>query len=180
MKLFSGLIVAILLGVLPVSAFDPASGGVVGSATQAATGVERTLVETLYDLTDSYFTFPCAADGTVLPIPDGELIRIEGQLYERSSLVLDAAGHYHYNLSTMPVGLRGISASGEEFRVSENSQTIANQRLDGGTGAYRQELKMVGKDTHRTFWLVASGNYLFTPEGELRTSRGSLRVECRV
>ena len=56
---------------------------------------------------------------------------------------------------------------------------MANNRLAGGVGAYRQTLKMVGKDTQRTFWLVAYGHYAISAEGLVRTVRDILRLECR-
>jgi len=81
----------------------------------------------------------------------------------------------------MPVGLRGTGEwSGEEFRVSEENRGVANQRLAGGAGTYRQELKMVGRDTHRTFWLVATGGYIVSADGDLIVSRSALSVDCRV
>ena len=148
---------------------------------QAATAAQRTVQESLYDLSDSVFRFACSDDGEPLPIDEGEEVRMEGKIFERLSLVHDGAGGYHYTLDTMPVGMRGVGlTSGEEFRVSESSHTVANNRLAGGVGAYRQTLKMVGKDTHRTFWLVAYGNYVVSAEGLIRTSRDLLRIECKV
>ena len=148
---------------------------------QAASAAQRTVQESLYDLSDSIFRFACSDDGESLPIDEGEEVRMEGKIFERLSLVLDGAGGYHYMLDTMPVGMRGVGlTSGEEFRVSESSHAVANNRLEGGVGAYRQTLKMVGKDTQRTFWLVAYGNYVISAEGLVRTFRDVLRLECRV
>jgi hypothetical protein len=149
--------------------------------TQSPAAAERTLEESLYDLSDSVRIFACSADGEPLPETDGEPVVIEGQLYERFSLILDGAGGYHYSLNTMPVGLRGTGEwSGEEFRVSEENRGVANQRLAGGTGTYRQELKMVGRDTHRTFSLVATGSYTVSADGHVIVSRSALNIECRV
>ena len=148
---------------------------------QAASAAQRTVQESLYDLSDSVFRFACSDDGELLPIDEGEAVRMEGKIFERLSVLYDGAGGYHYMLDTMPVGMRGIGlTSGEEFRVSESSHTVANNRLAGGVGAYRQTLKMVGRDTQRTFWLVAYGNYVISAEGLIRTSRDVLRLECKV
>ena len=147
---------------------------------QAATAAQRTVQESLYDLSDSIFRFACSDDGEPLPIDEGEEVRMEGKIFERLSVLYDGAGGLHYTLDTMPVGMRGVGlTSGEEFRVSESSHAVANNRLAGGVGAYRQTLKMVGKDTQRTFWLVAYGNYVISAEGLVRTVRDILRLECR-
>lgn len=153
-----------------------------GAANQpASAGAERTLQESLYDFSGSVFIFACSDDGEPLPITDGEPIAIEGKLYERISLVLDGAGGYHYNVNTMPVGLRGTSlTTGEEFHVSETDRVIANNRLAQLRGSYRQSLKMVGKDTHRSFWIVAQGNYNILADGRVTVSRDVLQVECKV
>ena len=146
----------------------------------AQTGAERTVVESFYDLTDSFYTFPCTADGQLLPITDGELLQMEGLLYERWTTVLDGNGEYHTNINVMPVGMRGISVdTGEEFRVSEENRTVANQRVEGGSGMFRQVIKMTGKDTHRQFILVAAGNYTITRDGVIVTDRFVYSEGCR-
>ena len=147
---------------------------------QSAHGAERSVLESLFDMSGSYFSFPCTADGVLLPITDGELLLMEGQIYERWSTVVDGAGEYHTNINVMPLGLRGTSVeTGEEFRVSEENRTIANQRVEGGSGAFRQVIKMVGKDTHRQFHLVAAGNYNISSAGIIITDRFVYREECR-
>jgi hypothetical protein len=148
--------------------------------SQSANGAEREVLESLFDMTGSYYSFPCSADGEVLPITDGELILMEGQIYERWSIVHDGAGNYHSNLAIMPIGLRGTSVeTGEEFRVSEENKNIANQRLEGGSGMFRQVIKMVGKETHRQFRLVAAGNYNISSDGVIVTDRFVYSEECR-
>ena len=105
---------------------------------------------------------------------------MEGQIYERWSTVLDGAGEYHTNINVMPIGLRGTSVeTGEEFRVTEENRTIANQRLEGGSGMFRQVIKMVGKDTHRQFRLVAAGNYNISSDGVVISDRFVYLEECR-
>ena len=158
--------------------FYPTAGSAMGSAPQRH-GAERVVQQNLYDLSDSFFTFPCSADGELLPETDGELIDIEGHIFERISAVADGAGGHHFNLNTMPVGLRGVGESGEEFRISETDLSVANQRLDGIAGTFREELKLVGRDTHRTFWLRSSGHYLIAADGTIKVSRDTLTTECR-
>ena len=87
---------------------------------QAASAAQRTVEESLYDLSDSVFRFACSDDGEPLPIDEGEAVRLEGNIFERLSVLYDGAGGLHYTLDTMPVGMRGVGlTSGEEFRVSE-------------------------------------------------------------
>ena len=121
--------------------------------------------------------FERSAEGFSSP---NELIAIEGLIYERLVSLIDGTGRLHYNMSTMPVGLRGVGVtSGEEFRIKETYHAGGSQRLAGGTGSYRGQLKMVGKDTHRTFWLMYSGHYNIAPDGTVRVSRDRLSSVCR-
>jgi hypothetical protein len=150
------------------------------NAQFSGAAAERTVDESLYDLTGVYFAFSCSAEGESLPDHEGELVLMEGQIYERMTLLQDAVGEYHYTLHTMPVGLRGIGVtSGEEFRVIERDHAVANQRLAAGNGSYRQELKMVGRETRRTFWMVASGFYRISANGDVLVERDTLRTECK-
>jgi hypothetical protein len=168
----------IALGVAGAIAFLPLSPARVDAAQSR--GAERVVEEALYDMSGSFYTFACSDDGEALPQDEGEPIEIEGHIYERISVLYDGKGEFHYNLNTMPVGLRGVGvSSGEEFRVRESDLIIANQRLEGGTGRFREQLKLVGRDTHRTFILVASGHYLIAADGTVKTSRESFSTECR-
>ena len=141
---------------------------------------ERVVQESLYDLTDSYFAFSCSAAGERLPIGDGELVRIEGKIFERIVYLIDGGEGMHFQLNTMPVGLRGTGeTSGEEFRIKETERAGANSTLAGGSGSYRQELKMVGKETGRTFWMIFSGRYRIDGNGDVQLTREKERVECK-
>lgn len=143
-------------------------------------GAERIVLEHLYDLSDSLYSFPCTDDGEPLPEHDGELIEVEGAVYERMTLHTDGADGLHYRVNTMPVGIRGVGLiSGEEFRITENSLTIARQRLTGLGGTYQDRFKLVGKDTHRTYWLVSKGHYVIAADGTVKVSRDGLSSECR-
>ena len=147
---------------------------------QSGNGAERTVFESFYDRSDSLYSFPCTADGELVPFEDGEMIQMEGQVYERWSTVIDGAGKYHTNINVMPLGLRGTSVeTGEEFRVSEENRTMANQRLEGGSGMFRQVIKMVGTDTHRQFRLVAAGNYSVSKDGIVISDRFVFVEDCR-
>ena len=177
-RLFT-VIAACGLSVATAAAAGALSPSESSQAPAGANGAERTVQETLYDL-DGLYLFPCSEDGEPLPDTDGELIDIEGQLYERITLLVDGAGGYHYSENTMPVGLRGVGlTSGEEFRIRESEQLISNHRLAGGSGMYRQELTLVGESTHRRFKLVSNGHYLIAADGTIKLSRDRLVIECR-
>ena len=150
-------------------------------APQFSNGAEREVEANLYDMTGSAFTFACSDQGDPLPIDQGEHVLLEGQIFERITTLYDGAGSIHFKINTMPVGLRGVgTTSGEEFRVRETDRYGASQKLAGGTGSYRQELKMVGKDTGRTLKLVFSGHYVISADGEIKVSRDKERMECNV
>jgi type VI protein secretion system component VasF len=57
---------------------------------------------------------------------------------------------------------------------------MSNQKIDKLTGSYRQMLKMVGKDTHRTFWLAFNGNYSISADGVVKSERNVERILCGV
>jgi hypothetical protein len=143
-------------------------------------GAERIVLEHLYDLSDSLYSFPCSDDGEPVPEEDGELIEVEGQVYERITLHTDGADGLHYQINTMPIGIRGVgTVSGEEFRIKESSLMVAKQRLSGLSGSFRDEFKLVGRTTHRTYRLVAKGHYVIATDGTVKISRDTLRTECR-
>jgi hypothetical protein len=150
------------------------------SAPQFSNGAERSVDQALYDISGSFFVFACTDDGEVLPIDQGELVEMQGQIFERVTLMQDGAGGYHFLYHTMPVGLRGTGVtSGEEFRVIERDHGVANQRYDGNVGRYKQVFKMVGRDTGRTFWYVLSGTYLIGQDGTVKRSRDTETVQCK-
>jgi hypothetical protein len=156
------------------------TGAVDATQGQASTGAERTVFEALYDQSDSFYVFTCSEDGELIPETEGELIDMEGQIYERVVFLIDGTGEYHYQMRIMPVGLRGVGVtSGEEFRITEADQRVGTQRLAGGTGSYRGYLKMVGKTTHRAFWMMYGGHYNIEPDGTVKIARDVLRAECR-
>jgi hypothetical protein len=165
---------------IPGCALVLSAGVVNATQEQASDGAERTVFEALYDQSDSFYSFACSEDGEVIPEEDGELIDIEGQIYERLVFLTDGTGEYHYQMHSMPVGLRGIGVtSGEEFRVIEADHMSGSQRSAGGTGSFHGHMKMTGKDTHRTFWLRFGGHYNVAPDGTVKVSRDNLSQECR-
>ena len=54
--------------------------------------VERIVFEAFYDMSDSYYSFACSEDGEPIPEADGELIAIEGLIYERLVSLIDGTG----------------------------------------------------------------------------------------
>jgi hypothetical protein len=165
---------------IPACALFLSSGIVDAQQEQGSNGAERTVFETLYDQSDSFYVLPCSEDGELIPEAEGELIDVEGHIFERVVFLIDGTNEYHYQMRIMPVGLRGVGVtSGEEFRITEADQRVGSQRLAGGTGSYQGQLKMVGKNTHRTFWMMYGGHYNIAPDGTVKISRDDLRAECR-
>jgi hypothetical protein len=154
-----------------------------GSAAMAQTPehrAERVLTETLYDVSEGAFVFGCSATGEPLPEGEGEVVLVKGHIYERFMLVTDGTGGEHYSVNTRPLEMRAIGeTSGEEFRIRDSVQFTGTERLDGLVLSYHHEFKMVGKDTHRMFWITAKGHYLVLTDGTVRIYRDALRVGCR-
>ena len=142
----------------------------------APTGsAERLLEEHLYDMSDTYTQVTCP-DGT-----ESELVRLEGQIYERLTLLWDAAGGIHVRLGTMPVGLRGVGVTtGEEYRVFERDHLVGNQLMAGNVGSYRQSFGLVAEKPGASFVVSISGNYRLEPTGEVVVDRERVSVECKL
>ena len=82
------------------------------AAESNAGGAERSVDERLFDVSGSLIGVECA-DGSV-----SELVELQGQIFERFTVVSNPAGGFHAVYHTMPIGLRGTgSESGEEFRA---------------------------------------------------------------
>jgi hypothetical protein len=178
MRIMTRRIPGLLLAALGMLACDGFPTDI--SVEPRFSAAERSVYESLYDMAGSYFVFACSPAGDPLPIDQGELVLMEGKIFERITLLQKGNGEYQYKEHTMPVGLRGVGVdSGEEFRVTERDQLVSNQLLAGGSGMYRQELKLVGTETQRTFWMVTSGFYHINSDGEATVVRNKERIVCR-
>ena len=166
---------------VPTAGYGHAAANNDAVAQAANVDAERVLTQTLYDLSEGTFVFGCSAGGELLPEGEGEPLILEGHILERFSLVTDPAGGVHYAVKTRPLNVRGIGeTSGEDFRITESVHFVGNERLEGVTLSYRQNFKLVGNETHRAFWVVASGHYLILADGTIRLHRDDVRVECTV
>jgi hypothetical protein len=184
MKSMNRWMPSVLAGAILIAGCDRAPTAVPLFAEPATnvspTAADRVVEESLVDFDGVFFSFACSADGEPLDSHDGELVRMQGKVYEKYTTRRDAMGGYHITLQRMPVGLRGIGeTSGEEFRAIERQHATYNQMLAGATGAWRAELKLTGKETGRVFWLVTSGNYRLTADGDVVVERDKQTVVCR-
>src|SRR5688572_15609926 len=76
----------------------------------------RVLTETLYDVSEGAFVFPCSETGELLPEGEGEPVAVEGYIHERFMALENPSGGVHYSVNTRPLGIRGVGeATGEEF-----------------------------------------------------------------
>ena len=174
--------VSLVIAVVVVAACDASDAPTAPSqaltqprhATSAqAGGVERDVVESLYDLTDSKTQIACE-DGR-----SSELIALEGQIYERFTVLYNPSGAMHASYHTMPVGLRGVgTVSGEEYRVKEQEHGSYTQTLMGATGSYRQIVRLSGRTSGRSFSLVARGHYTINANGDIAVQRENVLFTC--
>jgi hypothetical protein len=144
--------------------------------TRAATAAtERTVEEHVYDLSDipSFTKIECENGAA------SELVRLDGKVYVRTVYLTDATGAHHMTHHTMPIGVRGVGeTSGEEYRVKQAEHGTYTQRATGATGSFRQTLRLVGRESGRSFLLVSSGHYAINANGDLVVDRSALRLEC--
>lgn len=147
----------------------------------AADGVERWTERRVVDLSDSYYVLACSADGQPLEDPeDGELIRMEGVVAVRETLVRDAAGNTHLRWHAIGMGVRGVGVtSGEEFRGREVDHGTYNSQLAGAGGQYHSTRELVGRDSGRRFTMVVTGHYRFAADGSLLVDRHEVETRCR-
>jgi hypothetical protein len=155
---------------------DPAGLETVDVVTGlAAAQAERVVEESLYDLSDSYFSARCSDDDEV------ELLRMEGSIYERLSYVVDGAGQYHVNYHIMPIGVKGTGVdSGHEYRVTMQGHSTSNQLMSGLNGSYRQTLKLVSRESRATYEMVSRGSYNLDADGNIRVDRYAYEISCKL
>jgi hypothetical protein len=136
-------------------------------------GAERSVEEALYDLTGSFTQIECENGQS------SELVALEGQIFERFTVIYNPAGGFHASYHTMPVGLRGVgSESGEEYRVKEQDHGAFTQTLMGLTGSYRQTLRLVGRTSGLSFSMVVRGHYTINANGEITVEREKAIFAC--
>jgi hypothetical protein len=146
----------------------------------ARSAADHEVEESLTDMDGVFFTFACSPEGQPLEQDEGELVRMQGHIYQKYTVRRDAQDGFHITFQTMPVGLAGTGVtSGEPFRVVEREHGTHNQTQAGLNGAWRSELKLTGKDTGRTFWLVFSGNYRVSSDGGIIVDRDRQTVSCK-
>jgi hypothetical protein len=184
MKSITRWMPALVAGLVLVSACDsaPATAPLAASTARpvVAAAAEHQVEEALYQMEGVYVTFGCTADGVPPEDHEGELIALQGQIYERFALRRDAMGGYHITQQVMPVGLSGVSVvSGEEFRVVERAHEAYNQTQAGFNGRWRYEVRLTGTQTKRTFLLIASGMYRLSAEGDIVVERDEFTTVCR-
>jgi hypothetical protein len=152
----------------------PAPVATIPAVAQSNTGgADRWVDERLFDVTGSLFGVECA-DGNV-----SELVGLQGQIFERFTVVSNPAGGFNTVYHVMPVGLTGIGAeSGEEFRVKLNEHGSWGQTTIGLVGSYRQVLKLVSKTSDRSFSLIVRGHYTINANGEIIVDREKLAADC--
>lgn len=173
--------IPLLVAALAIAACDrsstptaPATAAGIPTTAQAnAGGAERSVDEWLYDVAGSLIGVECA-DGRL-----SELVELQGQIFERFTVVANPAGGYHTVYHTMPIGLQGTGVeSGEVFRVKWNDHGSWGQTTMGLVGTYRQVLKLVGSTSGRDFSLIVRGHYRINANGEIAVDREKLAADC--
>lgn len=142
-------------------------------ALSSVGGAERIVEESLYDMSGSNYAIECQ-DGQLT-----ELVALQGQIFERWTLLYNASGGIHLGYHTMPVGLVGVGTeSGEEYRVKEQEHGSFRQTLMGATGSYRQSLRLESRTSARSFTMVVRGHYTVNANGEIAVEREKPVVAC--
>jgi len=152
----------------------PAPVAPISTAAKSSTqGAERSVDERLFDVAGSLIGVECAGGRL------SELVELQGQIFERFTVVANPAGGFHAVYHTMPIGLRGTGAeSGEEFRVKWQDHGSFGQTTMGLVGTYRQVLKLVGITSGRAFSLIVKGHYTINANGQIVVERERLAADC--
>ena len=136
-------------------------------------GVERIVEESLYDMSDSFTSIECEGG------QQSELVALQGQIFERFTLLYNPSGSIHLRYHTMPVGLAGVgTVSGEEYRVKEQEHGSYVQTLTGNVGTYRQSIRLVSRTSQRSFEMIVRGHYTLNANGELAVEREKAVFAC--
>lgn len=172
-RILPAVLLAALLAacdVAPSSPTAPAAGAL--SPTALAAGAVREVQENVYDLADSFVQFPCG-DGYT------EVVQLQGQIYERYTLVWHDKGGFHATLHTMPVGMRGVGMeTGAEYRIAERETAVFNATPMTETSTYTLKLNVHAPALGVRARLVIGGRYVINANGELVVEREVLRAEC--
>lgn len=154
------------------SAGQPSGAGpelVVTSPAPASRSTE----EWVTNLSGDYWRFVCE------DVPQGELIRMEGTIEHRLTLLDDAAGGFHVQYRSRPKGLRGIGVeSGEVYRASAREHHTYNETLMGSTETFREVRRLTGTESGREFRMVFTGQFTVNANGELVVHMLDARFEC--
>ena len=170
--------IALLAAVIALAACErsdapTAPAPLAAAARSSADGAERSVDERLFDVSGSLIGVECT-DGRL-----SELVELQGQIFERFTVVANPAGGFHAVYHTMPIGLQGTGAeSGEEFRVKWQDHGSFGQTTLGLVGTYRQVLKLVGGTSGRSFSLIVKGHYTINANGEIVVEREKLAADC--
>ena len=171
--------IPLLVAVLALAACDrsdaptPAVAAIPTAAQSSAGGAERSVDERLFDVSGSLIGVECT-DGRL-----SELVELQGQIFERFTVVANPAGGFHAVYHTMPIRLRGTGAeSGEKFRVKWQDHGSFGQTTMGLVGTYRQVLKLVGSTSGRSFSLIVRWHYTINANGEIIVEREKLAADC--
>jgi hypothetical protein len=165
--------IPLLVAVLALAACERSTPTAPTAAQSSAGGAERSVDERLFDVSGSLIGVECT-DGRL-----SELVELQGQIFERFTVVANPAGGYHAVYHTMPIGLQGRGAeSGEVFRVKWHDHGSFGQTTMGLVGTYRQVLKLVGSTSGRSFSLIVRGHYTINANGEIVVDREKLAADC--
>ena len=144
-----------------------------GASLSSSGGADRSIDEALYDLSGSFTQIECENGQS------SELIELEGQIFERFTVMLDPSGGFHASYHTMPVGLQGVGVvSGEQYRVKEQDHGAFTQTLTGLVGSYRQAVRLVGRASGRSFSMIVRGHYTINANGEITVEREKAIFTC--
>ena len=136
-------------------------------------GAERWVEERLVDVAGSLVGVECT-DGSL-----SELVELQGEIFERFTVVYNPADGLRAVYHIMPIGLRGTGAeSGEEFRVKWQDHGSFGQTTMGLVGTYRQVLTLVGQTSGREFSLIVRGHYTINANGQIVVDREKLAADC--
>jgi hypothetical protein len=142
-------------------------------AVQPGSGVWRSTSTWNSNLSGTYFQFSCD-DGY-----ESEMVRLEGVIRHRLTLMDDGAGGFHFQWHYDAGGARGVGEdSGDVFRVVYQQNETFNQSGAARTGTFRTTRRLISTGSGRGFRMVSAGKYIVDANGTLVIDRYETGFEC--
>jgi hypothetical protein len=174
--------------IVPVALFLALMSACDGTATEPITtlahdveaqfaqgGADRQVMETVFHLTGALVSFSCD------DVTYSELIRLDGAVKERWSVMTTPSGVMHIKLNTTAIDLSGTGVeTGDHYQVEESEHTVFHETSMRSGGSLRRAIALRNTRTGAFIDVVDRFILNINANGELVVDRESREVGCQL